>query len=143
MGHQYYRTVRFSDTDAAGVVYFAQILSICHEAYEASLQQSAINVTAFFAPSAIAVPVVHTEAEFRRPLRCGDVAIVELTPQQTSPYGFEVQYQISRKEGTLVATASTRHVCINTASRKHHPLTSELMWWLKNAASPAEADPLD
>ena len=34
MAFAYYYTVRFQDTDAAGVVYFANVLRICHEAYE-------------------------------------------------------------------------------------------------------------
>jgi hypothetical protein len=37
MPFSYVRTVRLADTDAAGVVYFARTLSICHEAYEAAL----------------------------------------------------------------------------------------------------------
>ena len=48
MPFEYPRTIRFADTDAAGVVYFAQILSICHEAYEASLQASGIELRQFF-----------------------------------------------------------------------------------------------
>ncbi|MBD2021122.1 1,4-dihydroxy-2-naphthoyl-CoA hydrolase, partial [Leptolyngbya sp. FACHB-36] len=40
----YSRTVRFSDTDAAGVVYFASALSICHEAYEASLAAVGVDL---------------------------------------------------------------------------------------------------
>jgi 1,4-dihydroxy-2-naphthoyl-CoA hydrolase len=44
----YNRTVRFQDTDAAGVVYFANVLSMCHEAYEASLAASGINLKSFF-----------------------------------------------------------------------------------------------
>ncbi|MDJ0549913.1 MAG: 1,4-dihydroxy-2-naphthoyl-CoA hydrolase, partial [Microcystis aeruginosa] len=32
----YERLIYLADTDAAGVVYFAHLLSICHEAYEFS-----------------------------------------------------------------------------------------------------------
>ncbi|MFS8118916.1 MAG: acyl-CoA thioesterase, partial [Microcoleus sp.] len=44
MSFSYTRTVRFQDTDAAGVVYFANVLAMCHEAYEASLAASGINL---------------------------------------------------------------------------------------------------
>ncbi len=44
----YYRTIHFSDTDAAGVVYFSTLLSICHEAYENSLQVAGIELKTFF-----------------------------------------------------------------------------------------------
>jgi len=36
MPFTYSRTVHFADTDAAGVVFFANFLAICHEAYEES-----------------------------------------------------------------------------------------------------------
>jgi len=34
MTFAYDRKIHFADTDSAGVVYFARLLSICHEAYE-------------------------------------------------------------------------------------------------------------
>lgn len=37
MAYAYRRTIHLADTDAAGVVYFAQLLHICHEAYEICL----------------------------------------------------------------------------------------------------------
>ena len=43
MSFTYHRTIRFKDTDAAGVVYFANILAICNEAYEESLEASGID----------------------------------------------------------------------------------------------------
>ena len=38
----YHRTIRFADTDAAGVVFFPNYLTICHEAYEESLAAAGI-----------------------------------------------------------------------------------------------------
>lgn len=134
MNFQYNRTIRFADTDAAGVVYFAQILSICHEAYEESLQQAAINVGTFFSRGAIAVPITHAEADFRRPLRCGDAITIQLTPQQITPDSFEVRYEV-RHEGKVAAIALTRHVCIETATRQRHPLMLELTQWLQAISS--------
>lgn len=48
MSFYYTRIVHFQDTDAAGVIYFANILAICHEAYEASLAAFNINLRFFF-----------------------------------------------------------------------------------------------
>ncbi|MBE7384222.1 MAG: acyl-CoA thioesterase [Leptolyngbya sp. SIO1E4] len=138
MMFQYCRTIRFQDTDAAGVVYFAQILSVCHEAYEASLQQTGIDLQAFFSRGAIAVPITHAEADFHRPLMCGDVITIRLTPQSTSPHSFNIQYEICRGE-RQVASAATHHVCIDTATRQRCPLTSELTQWLQVGTEAAES----
>lgn len=64
MSFIYTRTVRFGDTDAAGVVYFANVLAICHEAYESSLAASGIDLKAFFSQGVIAIPIVHASIDF-------------------------------------------------------------------------------
>ena len=72
MSFSYQRIIRFQDTDAAGVVYFANVLAMCHEAYEESLAASGINLKAFFSNSDIAIPIVHASVDFFRPMFCGD-----------------------------------------------------------------------
>ncbi|RZM82532.1 acyl-CoA thioesterase [Leptolyngbya iicbica] len=147
MTFDFLRTIRFQDTDAAGVVYFARLLSICHEAYEASLQASGIDLKTFFSRGAIAVPITHTAADFHRPLLCGDEIIVRLTPTPTGPDSFEIAYQMLNAGGKSAAIATTRHVCIETATRQRHPLTPELTQWLQQwsptDSSPTAATPPD
>ncbi|MEM1311659.1 MAG: thioesterase family protein [Cyanobacteria bacterium P01_D01_bin.71] len=132
MWFEYRRTIRFQDTDAAGVVYFTQILSICHEAYEASLRASQIDLKAFFSRGEIAVPLTHSSADFRRALMCGDEIIVRLLPTQTNEDSFEIQYQLLNDAGQIVATATTRHVCINMTTRQRQRLTAELNEWVQD-----------
>lgn len=67
MSFTYYRTVHFQDTDAGGVVYFTNALSICHEAYEESLGASGINIKEFFSKRSIAYPIVHANVDFFAP----------------------------------------------------------------------------
>lgn len=123
------RIVRFQDTDAAGVVYFANILSICHEAYEASLMASGIDLKAFFTQPKIAIPLTHTSADFRRPIYCGDELVIHVMPQQLSEEEFEINYQVMTTE-QLAAKAITRHVCIHPEIRKRAPLPKEIRDWL-------------
>jgi 1,4-dihydroxy-2-naphthoyl-CoA hydrolase len=127
------RTIHFQDTDAAGVVYFANVLAICHEAYEASLMASEIDLKQFFSGSTIALPIVHADINFYQPLYCGDRIQIELLPQQTNESKFEINYQLFRvgdREKAL-SRASTQHVCIDPMSRKKSPLPAEIMQWLK------------
>jgi len=131
MGFKYHRTIRFQDTDAAGVVYFANILAICHEAYEASLATSGINLKEFFGKSDIAVPIVHASVDFFKPLFCGDEVVIELVSQQLSDYSFEVGYQVFLGD-MIMAKALTRHVCIDGGSRKKRVLSGELLGWFNN-----------
>lgn len=133
MPFTYTCTVRLSDTDAAGVVYFANVLTMCHEAYEESLATSGINLKAFVSNSETAIPIVHSSVDFFRPMFCGDKVLIELTPQQLSENEFEIAYQIvatSSPEKRL-ARAITQHVCINPISRTRTQLPEKIIHWLR------------
>lgn len=126
----YHRTIRFQDTDAAGVVYFANILSICHEAYEGSLEIFGINIKEFFSHPSIAFPIVHANVDFYRPIYCGDKLAITLTTEKLSDEKFEINYQLSVSD-ILVSKAITRHVCIDTESRKKRELPTQIQQWIQ------------
>ena len=131
MSFTYHRTIRFSDTDAAGVVYFANVLSICHEAYEASLAASGIDLQSFFNNGTVAIPIIHASVDFLRPMFCGDSIMILLTPQPLSEHKFEIAYQmIAALSEQPLAQAMTRHVCIAPSTRKKIKLPDELAQWL-------------
>ncbi|MEA5534834.1 thioesterase family protein [Crocosphaera sp. XPORK-15E] len=129
----YNRIIRFSDTDAAGVVYFASLLSICHEAYENALETAGIDLKTFFQNIDVAVPIVHAEIDFYQPLFCGDRLQISLIPTQLNDTEFEIAYEILNpsKSDLCVAKAKTKHVSINPLIRKRTPLTSSLIQWLQ------------
>ncbi|KJH69976.1 acyl-CoA thioesterase [Aliterella atlantica] len=128
MPFTYNRIIHFQDTDAAGVVYFTNILSMCHEAYEASLLAANINLKTFFSNAAVAVPIVHADVDFLRPLYCGDEVQISLQPRLLGDSEFEVEYQVLGER--LMAKAVTRHVCIG-GDRKRLVLGDELVGWLR------------
>jgi 1,4-dihydroxy-2-naphthoyl-CoA hydrolase len=134
MSFIYNRIVRFQDTDAAGVVYFANALSMCHEAYEASLAISGINLKLFFTQPTVAIPIVHASVDFFRPMFCGDELQIHLLPQKLGDTKFEITYQIvaaSSSEQPL-AQAITRHVCIDPTTRTRTQLPEGIMKWLSS-----------
>jgi 1,4-dihydroxy-2-naphthoyl-CoA hydrolase len=133
MPFSYTRTVRFQDTDAAGVVYFANVLAMCHEAYEASLAASDINLKVFFSNSDRAIPIVHASVDFYRPMFPGDRLIIELTPKQVAGDEFEIAYQVFPEPVAekSAAKALTKHVCIDTVNRTRKQLSQELVQWIR------------
>ncbi|MBP0016997.1 MAG: acyl-CoA thioesterase [Cyanobacteria bacterium SBLK] len=126
------QTIYLADTDAAGVVYFANIFRLCHQAYEESLVRSGLNLKTLVNPSGIVLPIVCSSADFLRPLFCGDCVEIQLIPKQLSETEFEIAYQIlslDNPQKTLVQ-AITRHVCINAENRRRSPLTQEILQWI-------------
>lgn len=141
--------VRFKETDAGGVVYFAELLSFCHEAYEDALAKAGIDVRTFFSKEGkaeesplaeeqsqirIAVPIVHTEADFFKPLFCGDRIAISLVPKQLTPHSFEIAYEVFSHSEQKIANALTRHVAIRVDCRDCCPLPDYLTTWIASFA---------
>lgn len=131
MPFTHHRTVRFQDTDAAGVVYFANLLAMCHEAYEASLAASGINLKSFFNNPNVAIPITHASVDFLRPLFCGDELMIHLAPQKLDNHKFEIAYQLlATPSEQLLAKALTKHVCIEPMTRTKTQLPEAIEEWL-------------
>ncbi|MCY7332904.1 MAG: acyl-CoA thioesterase [Pseudanabaena sp. CAN_BIN31] len=132
----YDRTIRFQDTDAARVVYFANGLSLCHEAYEASLAASGIDLKSFFRGEAIAVPIIHASIDFFKPMFCGDRITISLKPTLLSPESFQIEYELffdqDEVEKKAIAKAITKHTCIDINTRKRCNLSQELLKWIEH-----------
>jgi 1,4-dihydroxy-2-naphthoyl-CoA hydrolase len=131
----YARTIHFPDTDAAGVVFFARYLFICHEAYEESLAAAGVNLATFFSDTGVVVPIAKSEATYLRPLVCGDKLRVEIVPTRLSPESFALDFvlwKLPAGEGApkRAAVARTEHVCIDARLRERRPLPAALTAWV-------------
>ncbi len=132
---KYLRTVQLRDTDAAGVVYFANLLSICHEAYEESIRSAKIDLKTFFTNSQVIVPIIHAEIDFKRPLFCGEEIEITLKPILLTQNQFSIDYQVWQTlltNGQEVAKAKTIHVCIEPNTRLRQCLPESLLSWIKD-----------
>jgi 1,4-dihydroxy-2-naphthoyl-CoA hydrolase len=130
------RLVYFSDTDGAGVVFFARILTFCHDAYEASLAAFGVDLQDFFCNSPLAFPIVSCQIDFHKPIRCGELLQIEVTGEPAGLSEFVTFYQIKSAE-KLKAKGSLKHCGIDRVSRRPVPLPQPTIDWL-NAMKIAE-----
>jgi 1,4-dihydroxy-2-naphthoyl-CoA hydrolase len=133
MPFSYQRTIHFSDTDAAGVVFFANFLVLCHEAYEESLAAAGIDLNTFFADHGVVVPIAKSEASYLRPLRAGDKVRVTLAPEPLSENSYALNCEVVKLGAAqkTVARVRTEHVCISSKNRERLPLPPALAAWLR------------
>jgi 1,4-dihydroxy-2-naphthoyl-CoA hydrolase len=133
MKFDYLRRIYLSDTDAAGVVYFAKGLEICHQAYEESLIQQGISLNQMIQEGKIALPIVHAEIDFLRPLFCGDQIQISLVASLINDSEFAIAYQISLVDHLeqMLVKAQTRHICINPQIRQRIDLPAIILKWLR------------
>lgn len=132
MKFNYLRQVYLGDTDAAGVVYFAKGLEICHEAYEESLNEAGISLNQMIRERKIALPIVHAEIDFLRPVFCGDRLQIGLNGSMINDSEFAIAYQIfpGDNPAPVLIKAQTRHVCINPQIRQRIELPAAILEWL-------------
>ena len=140
-----HRTVRFSDTDAAGVMHFQNLLGWCHQAWEDSLEQFGIPVGAVFPGGrseehSVALPIVHCHADFRAPMHVGDAAVIHLQPKRIDPSCFEVVSDI-RLNTQTVSSGCLRHIAIDAISRNRCALPEAIDRWIE-ASTLGQIQPL-
>jgi 1,4-dihydroxy-2-naphthoyl-CoA hydrolase len=131
MPYSYSRTIHFPDTDAAGVVFFANYLVICHEAYEEALAAAGLDVATFFAANGIVVPIARSSAEYLRPLRVGDKLRISVLPELLSENSFALSFELFRlgPPEKLAARVRTEHICTSRQLRERVPLPPALAAW--------------
>ena len=131
------RSVRFGDTDAAGVMHFHQLLRWCHEAYEESTEIFGIGANELFPRPGLELelllPIVHCSADYLAPLSCGDPLAIQLAPRLLDSSSFEVSYRFNSR-GEAVAVGLTRHFCLQASNRLRAPLPASISRWIAASA---------
>ena len=130
------RTVRFGETDAAGVVHFLELFRWCHESWEASLEKNGVVLQEIFPTNQIntsqldvALPVVHCQANYFQPLYVGDIINIELNPEKINDSSFVLRFKF-KKNGEKIGTVNIKHVSINPITRQKCSLSKQINLWL-------------
>lgn len=109
----YQRTVRLSETDATGVLYFTQQLQLAVEALEMYWQSKGFNLSEMIEKTPYRLPIVHAEADYSAPMRVGDTVEVQLSLGEIGTTSFTLNARMM-KGGIPVGTTKIVHVCIST-----------------------------
>jgi len=104
--------VRFQHTDPAGIVFFANILVYCHEAYEEFLRANGMPLDELIARREQILPLGHAEATFKRPFRFGQLVTIRVGIGRIGDRSFRVEYDLYDEAGEHLATAATVHVSV-------------------------------
>ena len=138
MAYLHQHRVRFQECDPAGIVYFAQVLTFCHEAYEDLLRDGGQPIEALLA-GPVVYPLKRTEADYSAPLRLGDLVQIRVAIGKLSERSFRVDYMLSDQRGALLAKASTAHVAVDRATMRATQLPAAMRAVLEAHLEAAEA----
>ncbi len=81
------------------------------------------------------MPLVHAEADFKRPLRLGDAITVGVQLLSVSTSAFTLNFTLCDKDNNLLASVQHVHVAIDLRTREKKPLPEAFVRSLKEATS--------
>lgn len=113
------KRIYLRETDATGVLYFTELQRMALETFE-----DQFDLKKLLAEESFLLPIVHAQADYKVPIRCGDEVEISftLTPGTTS---LTVDYQILLG-GMLAGCVKIIHVAVDRATLKTVSLPESL-----------------
>ncbi|HWG75477.1 MAG TPA: tol-pal system-associated acyl-CoA thioesterase [Steroidobacteraceae bacterium] len=116
--------VYWEDTDAGGIVYYANYLRFLERARSEWLRSRGISQRALALDPGVVFSVVELQARYHRPARLEDVLRVECVPSREGGASLAFQQRIWRDEPgseageTLLLSATVRVACVDARTMK-------------------------
>lgn len=127
-----YRTkIHMHQTDAAGIMFYGQLFSIISVALEEAFEQISLPVRDIFEEHDFLLPIVHAEADYKKPLLIGDVLEIRVTLEKTGNSSVTFNYQIFNQGQCRAASAKTVHVAVDKHTHEKMDLPAVLFERLK------------
>ena len=114
--HRFPVRVYWEDTDAAGIVYYANYLRFLERARSDLVRGAGINQAALLAGEGVVFPVRRCEIDYLQPARLDDEIQVRTSIQKLGGASMEMDQNIHRGEEALVR-AKVRLACIGPTGR--------------------------
>lgn len=115
----YAHVVRFSEVDAAGVAFYSRFFEWCHHAWEELLGAALGRWFAAMKADGWGLPVVHADADFRRPARLGDRLRIRLVAVSVAERGgrgrLRVRFAVEGADDVVHAEVEHVHAFIDVA----------------------------
>jgi acyl-CoA thioester hydrolase len=109
--------VRYGETDRMGYVYYGNYAAYFEVARVEMLREAGITYRDL-EDSGIALPVAEYKIKYHKPAFYDDVLKIKTTVKQMPGVRLHFEYQTFRSDGTLLNTAETTLVFVNTETGK-------------------------
>ena len=129
--------VRFGHVDPAGIAYFPRIYDYVHDVFE-ELRERHVGERYYriLCDQKIGFPLVHSEVDFRHPLRFGDRPEVRVTCFKLGTSSLGLRY-VFRLGETVCVDARMTIVCVELESMQSRPMPEA---WRKRFEAIREPD---
>jgi acyl-CoA thioester hydrolase len=119
----------WEDTDAGGIVYYANYFKFMERARTEWLRALGIEQTPLKQEQGLIFVVVDVEAHYRKPARYGEVLQVSCSVHERTRASLTFAQQIhrDRRDGELLLEGKVRVACLDAESYRPRPLPQNLI----------------
>jgi len=127
--------VQLHHTDAYGILFFANQLAFCHDAFQIWLTESGHPLAPTRAEAEFVAVVVHVESDYAAPVRLGDRIAVHYGVEKIGTTSFTNRFRLVNQHGVEVGGCQVVQVVIDPVTSAKAPIPD----WLRTllAANPA------
>ena len=108
----------------ASILFYGQLFFILHNSLDAFLNEIGFSIKERLSKKDFFFPIVHTEANYTKPLFVGDLLEINLSIKKISESSFTVYYALSC-QGVSVGDAQTVHVAVNASDHSKMNISDE------------------
>ena len=119
--HRFALTVYFEDTDAYGIVYYANYLKFMERARSDMIRAVEIDQAAELRATGNAYAVVEVDIRYRKPARLGDDILVVSTVEQVRASSVLIHQRVMREQEQLTDARVTAAFLDGQGRPRRHP----------------------
>jgi YbgC/YbaW family acyl-CoA thioester hydrolase len=130
------RSIYLKETDATGVIYFTSLFQYALETFESYLQSRNFSLSHLFEKGYM-MPVVHADADYKAPLKAGDLISIDLTISHIGDTSFSVTSRIElASTGQIAGYVTIVHALVRQGGKKSCAIPPDLLHFLRKNDSP-------
>ncbi|MHB1529387.1 MAG: tol-pal system-associated acyl-CoA thioesterase [Acidiferrobacteraceae bacterium] len=118
--------IYYEDTDAGGVVYYANYLKFMERARSEWLRSLGLDVVELAQEEQVLFAVYRATVDFKAPARLNDEVVVTAGLSQVRPVGLSFEQEVSRNH-TLLCRAEVKIACVNTVDFRPRPIPESVL----------------
>lgn len=123
--------VKLPDTDAAGILFFANHFTMAHNAYEAFMETIDCSLKHIIRESSYLLPIAHAEADYQGILSLGDKFSISMKAE-VGKTSFTLSCVFKDGQGNMAAQVRTVHVAVDKGTGEKIPLPDKVKKGLLN-----------
>lgn len=109
--------IKFRDADPAQIMYFANIFSLAHDAFEEFIVAAGYRYDEWFSKTEHLIPIRHAEADFKSPFIPGQIYDVTAVVVSLGTTSFKMKYEFTQ-DSRLHSVVCMVHSVLDPQSRQ-------------------------